>query len=92
MGFSDSVKKIHWIGCDKVIKSKEEGVLGLQSAEGRNIALLSKLNWRFHTEREALWAVMKKGMDTFRKSSRWMVGRDSNLNLWVSNWTNGGPL
>lgn len=36
-------------------KSKEEGGLGLQSARGRNIALLNKLNWRFHVEKEALW-------------------------------------
>ena len=39
-----------------MIKSKKEGGLGLQSAKGKNIALLSKLNWRFHTEKEALWA------------------------------------
>lgn len=35
---------------------------------------------------------MKKGMDTFNKGSRWMVGRESNLNLWLSNWTSGGLL
>lgn len=92
----------------------------MQSAKGKNIALISKLNWRFHTEREApwfqdlnmkycnqrrriaananhlsyspIWAEMKKGMDTFNKGSRWMVKRDSNLNLWFSNWKSGGPL
>lgn len=36
-------------------KSKEEGVLGIQSAKGRNQALLAKLNWRFHVETNALW-------------------------------------
>ena len=36
-------------------KSKEEGGLGLQSAKGKNIAILFKLNWRFHTEKEAPW-------------------------------------
>ena len=35
---------------------------------------------------------MKKGMDTFNKGSRWLVGRDSGLNVWQSNWTNGGSL
>ena len=35
---------------------------------------------------------MKKGMDTFNKGSRWMVGRDSGLNVWQSNWTNGDSL
>jgi len=103
-----------------VIKSKEESGLGLQSAKGKNIALLSKLNWRFHTEKEALWvrvlklkycnqrrrvaananrlpcshiwAEMKKGMNTFTKGSKWLVGRESGLNVWQNDWTNGGSL
>ena len=52
-GSSEAAKKIHWVGWDKMIKSKEEGGLGLQLAKGKNITLLSKLNWRFHTEKEA---------------------------------------
>ena len=35
---------------------------------------------------------MNKGMDTVIKGSRWLVGRDSGLNVWQSNWTNGGSL
>ncbi|KAK9986020.1 hypothetical protein SO802_030971 [Lithocarpus litseifolius] len=105
---------------DRVTKPKEEGGLGLQSTKGRNLALLVKLNWRFHSEGEALWdqvlrrkycsrirlcaanpnklpcssiwAAMKKGMDTFTKGSRWMVGRDSKLSFWYSNWLSKGPL
>ena len=50
---SDTVKRIHWVGWDKVTKPKEEGGLGLQSAKGRNVAILAKLNWRFNIEREA---------------------------------------
>ena len=38
------------------------------------------------------WTTMKRGMDTFIKGSRWMVGRDSRLNIWHNNWMNGGPL
>ena len=41
---TESSKKIHWVGWQKVTKSKEEGGLGLQSAKGRNTALLAKLN------------------------------------------------
>ena len=37
------------------------GGLGIQAAKGRNVALLSKLNWRFHTEKESLWATVLKG-------------------------------
>ena len=43
-GSTDSVKKIHWVGWEKVTKPKEEGGLGLQTAKGRSVALLSKLN------------------------------------------------
>ena len=55
-GSTESSKKIHWVGWQKVTKSKEEGGLGLQFAKGRNTALLAKLNWRFNVEKEALWA------------------------------------
>ena len=55
-GSSESSKKIHWVGWQKVAKSKEEGGLGLQIAKDRNTALLTKLNWRFHVEKEAIWA------------------------------------
>ena len=52
-GTTESVKKIHWVGWQKVAKPKK-GVLGLQATRGRNIALLLKLNWRFHVEKESL--------------------------------------
>ena len=48
-GSTESAKKIYWVGWEKVTKSKEEGGLGLQIANDMNVALLSKLNWRFHT-------------------------------------------
>ena len=59
-GSSETTRKIHWVGWQKVTKPKEEGGLGLQEAKGRNIALLAKLNWRFHTEDDALWVQMLK--------------------------------
>ena len=55
-GTTETTKKIHWVGWQKVTRTKEEGGLGLQAAKGRNTALLAKLNWRLHTEREAQWA------------------------------------
>ena len=112
-GSTNTVKKIHWVGWEKVTKPKEEGGLGLQTAKGRNVDLLSKLNWRFHTEGEApwakvlklkycnnrkrvaanadklpcssIWAAMKKGMDTFNKGCRWLVTKNSSLNIWHNN-------
>ena len=43
-GSIDAAKKIHWVGWEKVMKPKEEGGLGLQTAKGRNVAFLAKLN------------------------------------------------
>ena len=43
-GTSEAAKKIHWVGWQKVTKPKDEGGLGLQTAKGRNISLLAKLN------------------------------------------------
>ena len=59
-GSTESTKKIHWVGWEKVTKSKEEGGLRLQIAKGRNVALLSKLNWRFHKEGEAPYVLKMK--------------------------------
>ena len=55
-GTMETAKKIHWVGWQKVTRTKEEGGLGLQVAKGRNTAFLAKFNWRLHTEREAQWA------------------------------------
>ena len=43
-GTSEAAKKIHLVGWQKVTKPKDEGGLGLQTAKGRNISLLAKLN------------------------------------------------
>ena len=59
-GSTESVRKVHWVGWGKVTQPKSEGGLGLQSAKGRNTALLTKLNWRFHTEEESLWVRVLK--------------------------------
>lgn len=108
-GSLKSAKKIHQVGRQKVTKLKGDGGLGLQSARGRNTTLLAKLNWRYHTDKEASWAqvlwsnanklpccpiwkAMKKAVETFDRGSRWLIGRESNLKVWSSNWTNKGSL
>ena len=55
-GSSESKRKMRWVGWEKVTKSKAEGGLGIQTVKGRNLAYLSKLNWRFHKEKNALWS------------------------------------
>lgn len=43
-GSSQGKKKMHSVGWNKIIKSKEEGELGIQAARAKNIALLAKFN------------------------------------------------
>ena len=59
-GSTDNSKKMHWVNWRKVTRPKAVGGLGLQTAKGRNTALLAKLNWRLHTEGNALWARVLK--------------------------------
>lgn len=46
---------MQWVGWGKKTKPKKERGLGLHLAKGRNLALLAKLNWRFHNEENILW-------------------------------------
>ena len=54
------------------MKPKDEGGLGIQAARAKNIALLSKLNWRMYHEQDALWAkvILKKYCPNSRGRSR----------------------
>lgn len=47
---------MHLISWKKITTAKKDGGLGLQSTEEKNVALLAKLNWHFHQERNSLWA------------------------------------
>lgn len=60
LGASEQERRMHWVGWDKITKPKVEGGLGLQLAKGRNVALLAKLNWRFHTKGDSFWARVLK--------------------------------
>ena len=60
------------VGWNKIVKFKEEGGLGIQEARAKNIALLSKLNWRTYQEQEASWAkvILNKYCSSSRVRSR----------------------
>lgn len=67
-GYTESSKKMHWVGWDKVTKPKKMEGLGFQSRRGRNTARLVKLNWRYHTEEEAPWVkVLRKKYCTHQR-------------------------
>ena len=53
--FTNEKRRMQMVGWNKIVKSKEEGGLEIQEARAKNIALLSKLNWRMYQEQEALW-------------------------------------
>ena len=53
---TDERRKMHMVSWSKIVRSKEEGGLGIQEARAKNIALLSKLNWRMYHEQDTLWA------------------------------------
>lgn len=50
---TETKKKLHLINWKKITKPKVNGGLGLQSAKERNSALLAKLNWWFHQEKDS---------------------------------------
>ena len=47
---------MHMVGWTKVCRAKKLGGLGIYATKPRNIALLSRLNWRLLEERDAIWA------------------------------------
>lgn len=53
-GSTEEKRRLHLAGWSKVIKSKEEGGLGIQAARAKNIAMLAKLNWRLFQEKDTL--------------------------------------
>ena len=71
-GSTNEKRRMNMVGWNKIIKSKEEWGLGIQEARAKNIALLSKLNWRTYQEQEAPWAkvILNKYCSSSRVRSR----------------------
>ena len=66
-------------------RPKDEGGLRLQSAKGRNAALLGKLNWRFKVERDALWAkVLRAKYCNSRRSASPNADRLPCSRIWAA--------
>ena len=57
--------------------------MGLQTAKGRNTALLAKLNWRFHTKTKASWAkVLRLKYCNHQRLSSRNVSRLTSSKTW----------
>lgn len=63
------------VGWKKITKPKKEGGLGLQSAKEKILALLAKLNWRLHNEKDAIWArVISQKYGSLRRTRSFKTG------------------
>ena len=71
-GTTSEKRKMHLVGWNKIIKTKENGGLGIQEVRAKNIALLAKLNRRMNQEKDALWSkiILRKYCSSDRKRSR----------------------
>lgn len=71
-GSSSEKRKLHLVGWSKIIKPKKEGGIGIQAARAKNIALLSKLNWRMYHEKNTPWekVMINKYYSSSRRRSR----------------------
>ena len=48
-------KRIYLVNWKKIMASKEDGGLNIQSLKIKNLALLAQWHWRFINDGEALW-------------------------------------
>jgi hypothetical protein len=55
-GDKDGQRKVHWIGWERMCKSKERGGMGFRDYESFNQAFLAKQGWRMITEPNSLCA------------------------------------
>ncbi|RVW40194.1 Transposon TX1 uncharacterized 149 kDa protein [Vitis vinifera] len=75
-------RKPHLVRWKVVCLSKKKGGLGIKCLSNLNKALLSKWNWRFANEREALWNQVIRGN----------VGNGRRVSFWRDRWCGDAPL
>ena len=82
-GLVDNKRKLLLISWKKITKSKQDGGLGLHTTKEKNIALLTKLNWRFHQEKDSLWARVLSNKYA-RQSRQSLTNRRTCSPIWTS--------
>ena len=66
-GSSVEKRKLHTMSWEKITKPKKEGGLGVTATRPQNVALLAKLNWRVHVEKDQNWAKVLRSKYTNSK-------------------------
>ena len=71
-GSTSEKRRLHLVGWNKIIRSKERGGLGIQAAKFKNLALLAKLNWSLNQEKESIWVkvILRKYYSVDRMRAR----------------------
>ena len=71
-GSTSEKRRLHLVGWNKIIRPKEEEGLGIQATKFKNLALLTKLNWRLNQEKESIWAkvILRKYCSVDRMRAR----------------------
>nr|GEY95870.1 RNA-directed DNA polymerase, eukaryota, reverse transcriptase zinc-binding domain protein [Tanacetum cinerariifolium] len=81
-GFNDGSRKMVWINWNKIIMEKGMGGLGVESIRAKNLSLLGKWMWRFHTEDTALWRKVIKEIHGPDGGFVHMAHRRTRIGLW----------
>ncbi|GJT51895.1 hypothetical protein Tco_0978052 [Tanacetum coccineum] len=84
IGADSDERKVTWISWKKVLSSKRDGGLGVNSIFALNHALLYKWVWRFRMQPNAIWTRVVKTIhdnDGLLKESLWKSYPNS---IWVS--------
>ncbi|GJT29539.1 hypothetical protein Tco_0909814 [Tanacetum coccineum] len=81
-GFNEDSRKMVWINWNKTIMEKGMGGLGVRSIRAKNLSLLGKWTWRFHTEDTVLWRKVIKEIYGPDGGFSHMAHQGSRMGLW----------
>lgn len=55
---SDTIRRMHLVGWDKIIKSKTNGSLGIKKGAIMNAAFMTKLRWDLEINKQKTWTML----------------------------------
>ncbi|GKC52624.1 hypothetical protein Tco_1075369 [Tanacetum coccineum] len=80
---NDGSRKMVWINWNKIIMEKDMGGLGVGSIRAKNLSLLGKWIWRFHTENTTLWHKVIKEIYGRDGGFGHMAHQGTHIGLWT---------